>query len=159
MVPSGKSYQFSYEGGLPKTELPAESHQGDQKALGLTIINMIDNVVAKSETVSVNTHDPFVAEIAYRYLMNLKSKGINVEFVVQFKDQKFTSSTLYNDSINEILKTLPAVSFSTNSPEDSWEKEVKLEKRTKRVSEMLQKMKVEHDLDNNAGTPSSYNRP
>lgn len=63
------------------TKVDKESDEEHKTRLAITMINMIDNVLAKSERISIKTSDPFMAEIARSYLQSLQnSKKIKPEW-------------------------------------------------------------------------------
>lgn len=159
-VPGGKPYHFDCNEGIPTTKLPERAHQGDKKELGLTIVNMIDNVVAKSGVVNVNTHDPFVAEMAHQYLSKLKQDGIYVLVDIKLAGNPYNENSskmnqIEHKIIREIMEIVPkqnkattdtAITGATKTehkdPRDEWTKEATSNRKTEflrdRVKGMLQ---------------------
>ena len=78
---SGQEYLLSFKGEIPSAVLKeknAERFEGDSddehlQRRAATIINMLDNVLAKSEEINIKTSDPFLAEIASSYLTYLQT--------------------------------------------------------------------------------------
>lgn len=81
--PSGHFYSLSegVDGLSPKAVLTAEQAKPDPNEsrdkgnyrLAWTIMNMIDNILSRSDVVDVKTDNPFVATIAHEYIEYIKS--------------------------------------------------------------------------------------
>ena len=68
---SGQQTQMKFDG-----ESDDEQHQ----RIAVTVMNMIDNVLAKKNVIDIKTDDAFIAEIARKYIAYLKlSCGIQIE--------------------------------------------------------------------------------
>lgn len=121
--PSGHQYQFSNQDG-PKAELSheaaykkldggKETEEQTKQRLAVTIVNMIDNVLAKGTTVNVETDDPFVAGVARAYLDRIKKENdLNIESdtISVFKEEKDVMK--YEDGkkvYQDIIKDLPTI--------------------------------------------------
>jgi tetrahydromethanopterin S-methyltransferase subunit G len=85
--PSGQNFVFTLANDVPKAILTAadsekrasESQFQHQQRTAVTMMTMIDNVVAKGNVVEVDTEDPFLAKIAIDYLSYLKNeKGMSL---------------------------------------------------------------------------------
>lgn len=86
--PSGQSYQFERsQSGEPIATLsqheatlvlPNENPNTIQLRLAVTVMNMIDNIVAKSNVVKVYSTNPFVIDIAKNYIAFLQSKEFKI---------------------------------------------------------------------------------
>jgi DNA repair exonuclease SbcCD ATPase subunit len=61
-------------GKEPIAELSDEQRQN----IGLDVINMIENVLAKGNNLHFKTSDPYVAEFAKQYVEDLKTKGLKI---------------------------------------------------------------------------------
>jgi chromosome segregation ATPase len=126
--PSGHTYEFRREGDTPKAVLKNDgiikienNKTREQQRLALTIINMIENVRSKSIVVNVDTKDPFIAEIAKRYLKYLDGKGLKTAqhvTVVPDEDNKV------NDA-EEIFNSLITHKAFENITTSVWYEEAK----------------------------------
>jgi len=86
--PSGHLYSLSEgrDGQKPKAEMteeqakpdPNDSSEQSHLRLAQTIINMIDNVLSRSDVIDVKTSNPFVAAIASEYISYIKSRTKDV---------------------------------------------------------------------------------
>lgn len=109
--PAGQVYQFHLsEQGIPTAQLTTHDYSVDnihenQLRLAVTIINMIDNVLAHSNEVHVDTSDPFVANIANQYLDFLSQQyGICCPKSINAKSQ-YTQEE-YTDDQDAMMKQL-----------------------------------------------------
>jgi hypothetical protein len=106
---------------LNDTETEAQHKQ----RLTLTIMNMIDNVVSKSNIVNVTTSDPFVAEVAKSYIYYLQTTQdlyIDDQVTLRGADQKtearkeaekdvkqlFDDGAKFKETVTEKIKEDPA---------------------------------------------------
>ncbi len=114
---SGHEYSLSFKGKIPVAILKAENAQkfpGDTddehlQRRAATIINMIDNVLAKSEEITITTSDPFLAEIASSYLAHLQTiKDVTGAQVLTMNAKPLTSnaSKQEKDKAESIFKKL-----------------------------------------------------
>src|SRR5207253_1451531 len=82
--PSGQAYHFSEkQSGNPQALMTpqqagqkledAETAEEHQQRLAVTMMNMIDNVLARSNGLTVNTEDPFLSAIAELYVKHLET--------------------------------------------------------------------------------------
>ncbi len=105
---SGHEYSLSFKDEIPKAILEEKNAKRDAgesddeylQRKAATIINMIDNVLAKSKEINISTPDPFIAKIAEAYIeylqkdcglkINVKSKPV-VESPREGDDKKATN--------------------------------------------------------------------
>lgn len=95
---SGQEYLLSFKDRVPSAILkkenaerfPDDTPEQRLQRRAATVINMIDNVLAKSEEIKITTTDPFLNEIANLYLKHLQSIKVaeNKPFNIDVKDVK-----------------------------------------------------------------------
>ena len=103
--PSGQKYSFSAESDIPKAVLTAadtntkvESDDTDEhhhQRLAVTVVNMIQNVLSKSESITIDTPDPFVATVAKAYIdhLNRRYPELNIQPVYSGLDYSKLETT------------------------------------------------------------------
>ena len=138
-VAGASPYHFSCAKGLPTARLDyyEASRDGDgplQKIrVALTIISMIDNVMAKSGKFSLKTQDPFVAAIAKQYLDYLKKeKNIdigNCKIILRGQPYAATPDAEAAKMFTKVLPVLKQADIAAATHSDpsvpTWEQQVK----------------------------------
>lgn len=83
--PSGIPYQLiarknetlkAYLTKQDSNELAGDTKEQHQQRLAITVMNMIDNIASKSDEIHIKTSDPFIADIAQKYLAQLEKNDI-----------------------------------------------------------------------------------
>lgn len=120
--PAGHLYRFSEgrDGQEPRAEMteaqakpdPNDSLDQSNLRLAQTIINMIDNVLSRSDVIDVNTSNPFVAAIAREYISHIKNKKENV--IISDKIICSTSCPTADDHAKKIFNDIKLVNVNNN---------------------------------------------
>ena len=133
---SGHEYSLSFKDKIPKAILEEKNAKKDTtesedeylQRKAATIINMIDNVLAKSEEINISTPDPFIAQIAEAYIDYLQTKcdlKIEVKPIVVA-----ATSTKHDDKkAKDVFETLKRHMEPENIKKTQWYKDA-LDHRT-----------------------------
>jgi len=166
-APSGVAYSFSYANDTPTARLDHQPDM-DKKQLTFTVISMIDNVLAKSSVVNVDTHDPMVAAIALEYLNHLQTKGINLSSSIKLAGAIYkpdpaavsASDSPDKKALKEFIQTDRVDPPAVTSDEGSWLSEVKQENRGGLFREKMNQMRsdLSSELDVPGDVELSRNR-
>ena len=130
----GQPYQFHYDPNNPpakaqllKNQLTGENDENRQLKIALTVMNMIENVLAKGEELHVDTKDPFIAVIANLYIKKIKEIKIGDKnpfsntqtSVSQVTADEYTSPSSVQ-IFEEIMKSPAYKKLVENPIEVSW---------------------------------------
>lgn len=133
---AGSLYHFSYKDGVPTTRLAAQTikTEEERERLALTVINMIDNVLAKSSVVHVDTKDPIIAAIANEYIEKLKNVGITLSHKIILNNAAYKhEDNSAKDTVKQTMEKLKPViekaerTESDDSKVPKWRDEVRKE--------------------------------
>lgn len=125
-APGGKPYQFHYDHGNPTAKIGPQPDNTDPDTLALTIINMIDNVLAKGSAVNVDTDNPTIADIAHHYFQHLKTQGIGTQkFTIISKGVPYINHSLtINPSLLTVMDHIDKAENKLQTKYPLWKTEV-----------------------------------
>ena len=117
-----------------------ESRAQHQKRVATTIINMIDNVLAHSDSVNIKTEDPFIAETARQYLDYLKKNGNES---ITFKVDSTTDNSIKQDEAKTTFELIkPAVTEYLTQKESAQAGQANPHEYRKQFKAELEKIKA-----------------
>lgn len=121
MSNAGGTYQLQDDGTTRRATMNHPSPQSTEEQIktAITVMNMIDNALIASHHIQIETEDPFVAEVANQYIMQLKANGKFIEYhIVALSGAPTQISDEVRSFINDpnVLNNPALAHFATPAP-------------------------------------------
>jgi hypothetical protein len=89
--------------------------------IGLDVINMIENVLAKGNNLHFKTSDPYVAQFAQQYVNFLKAQGLKINASIDGpKTQQSVDTTLSESAKTDFEHIKTKHQYDTNFKDREW---------------------------------------
>jgi DNA repair exonuclease SbcCD ATPase subunit len=123
--------------GIGKEPIAALKDEQRQK-IGLDVINMIENVLAKGNNLHFKTSDPYVAEFAKQYVDDLKKQELTINASIEGpKTQQPANTDVAKKASEDFNKIKTQFSYDNNFHNREWVKEHK--ESAQKIQENAQK--------------------
>ncbi len=113
------------DAGLSDNQPIADKPETIRKNIGLDVVNMIENVLAKSNNLHIKTSDPYIAEFAEKYIAFLKEKGLEFNHSIEGPEKTTKNSDILDKAAEDFDKIKQDHSYEKSFESRDWVQECK----------------------------------